>query len=148
MDSIWLTPEQQQVWRAYLGATARISRYLDADLRRFGLSLAEYEILANISEAKDRRLRMSELADAVQQSRSRLTHTVSRLEKAGRVRRTTCAADGRGVWAEITEEGYELLAHIAPEHVAAVRRILIDPVAPEDLEALHRVMKAVLAVAD
>lgn len=144
----WLSGEQQQVWRKYLRATARVSQFLDADLRRFGLNLAEYEILVALSEADGRRMRMSELADAVHQSRSRLTHTVSRLERDGHVLRVTCSSDGRGVWAELTDKGFDLLVESAPKHVAAVRKILVDPVAPDDLEAIGRAMEAVLAVAD
>lgn len=147
-ETDWLSEDQQQVWRKYLRATARVSQFLDADLRRFGLNLAEYEILVALSEAEDRRMRMSDLADAVHQSRSRLTHTVSRLERDGHVSRVTCAADGRGVWAELTDKGFDLLVESAPKHVAAVRKILVDPVAPSDLEAVGRAMAAVLAVAD
>lgn len=144
----WLSEEQQQVWRKYLRATARVSQFLDSDLRRFGLNLAEYEILVALSEADGRRMRMSELADAVHQSRSRLTHTVSRLERDGHVLRVTCSSDGRGVWAELTDKGFDLLVESAPKHVEAVRKILVDPVDPEDLEAVGRAMQAVLSVAD
>lgn len=147
-NTVWLSHEQQQVWRKYLRATARVNQYLDSDLRRFGLNLAEYEILVALSEAEDRRMRMSELADAVHQSRSRLTHTVSRLERDGHVARVTCASDGRGVWAELTDKGYALLVESAPRHVAAVRKILVDPVSPDDFEAVGRAMDAVLSVAD
>ncbi|MCC2592425.1 MarR family transcriptional regulator [Tessaracoccus sp. OS52] len=144
----WLSHEQQQVWRKYLRATARVSQFLDADLRRFGLNLAEYEILVALSEADGRRMRMSDLADAVHQSRSRLTHTVTRLERDGHVSRVTCASDGRGVWAELTGKGFSLLEESAPRHVTAVRKILIDPVEPDDLQAVGRAMEAVLSVAD
>src|ERR1700712_4371454 len=98
--SQWLTPEQQRVWRAYLLGSARLSEKLDADLRQFGIDLAEYEILVCLEEVPEKRMRMSELADAVHQSRSRLTHTIARMEKAGLVVRTTCPTDRRGVWAE------------------------------------------------
>src|ERR1700710_2071081 len=86
----WLTSDQQQVWRTYLLGSARLNERLDADLRQFDLDLAEYEILVTLSEAPDRQLRMAELADAVHQSRSRLTHTVSRMEKAGLVKAGEC----------------------------------------------------------
>ena len=76
----WLTAEQQRVWRTYLLGSARLSERLDADLRKSGLDLPEYEILVSLEEAPDRRLRMSELAAAVHQSRSRLTHTIARME--------------------------------------------------------------------
>ena len=121
---------------------------VDADLRKDGLDIAEYNILVNLSEAPERKLRMSQLADDVVHSRSRLTHTVSRLEKSGHVVRTTCSADGRGVWAQLTGDGFQLLTETAPHHVAAVRKVLVDPVDDEDYEALGRAMRAVLQVTD
>lgn len=142
----WLTEEQQRVWRTYLLGVARLNDELDADLRRSGLDLPEYEILVVLEESPSRRLRMSELADAVHQSRSRLTHTIARMEKTGLVARETCPTDRRGVWAQLTEAGYETLRVTAPGHVRAVRRFFIDAVAPEDYEALGRAFAAVLAV--
>ena len=142
----WLSEEEQRIWRTYLLGAARLSERLGADLQSSGLDLPEYEILVNLEESPDRRLRMSELADAVHQSRSRLTHTIARMEKAGLVVRTTCPTDRRGVWAQLTDTGFEVLAAAAPGHVAAVRRNLVDAVSPEDWEALGRVFAAVLAV--
>lgn len=144
----WLSVEQQKIWRNWLQAVARIDGYLDTDLRRFGLDLGEYEILVCLSEAEGRRLRMSELADLVHQSRSRLTHAVSRMEKQGLVKRTSAAEDRRGVVCHLTAPGFELLEAAAPSHVAAVRRILVDAMPAEDFLALGRAMDAVLAVAD
>lgn len=149
MDEVnWLDAEQQTIWRNLLSATHRIQNYLDADLRRAGLDLAEYEILVQLSEAPGRKLRMSELADAVSQSRSRLTHTIKRMESRGHARRENCSADGRGVLAELTPAGLSFLKKVAPGHVAAVRRILIDAVDPEDLTVVGRVSEAILAVPD
>lgn len=148
MDEQWLTTEQQRIWRTYLLGTARLNDRLDADLHRSGLDLPEYEILVVLEESPDRRLRMSELADAVHQSRSRLTHTVARMEKSGLVERTTCPTDRRGVWAQLTGAGFEVLETAAPGHVAAVRRNFVDAVSPEDWEAVGRVFAAVLAVED
>lgn len=142
----WLTEEQQRVWRTYLLGVARLTEELDADLRRSGLDLPEYEILVVLEESPNRRLRMSELADAVHQSRSRLTHTIARMEKTGLVERETCPTDRRGVWAQLTEAGYETLRLTAPSHVKAVRRFFVDAVAPDDYEALGRAFSAVLAV--
>lgn len=144
----WLDEVQQEIWRNCLRATAFIAAKMEEGLRPFGLDLAEYEILVNLSESQDRRMRMSELADAARQSRSRLTHTVTRLEKRGVVARETCQLDGRGVWAQLTPAGFELLVEAAPQHAADVRRILIDAVEPDDLLALGRAMESVLSVAD
>ena len=142
----WLDAEQQRVWRAYLLGSARLAERLDADLREFGLDLGEYEILVTLSEAPERRVRMSELADAVHQSRSRLTHTVSRMENAGLVDRSSCPTDRRGVWAHLTDEGFRLLEVAAPTHVEAVRRNFVEAMSAADYAAIGRAFSAVLAV--
>jgi DNA-binding MarR family transcriptional regulator len=144
----WLNSEQQRIWRTYLLGSATLQERLDADLRQFGLDLPEYEILVVLSESPDQRCRMSELAEAVHHSRSRLTHTITRMEKSKLVARTTCPTDRRGVWAYLTEQGMELLRTAAPDHVAAVRRNFVDAVSAEDLEALGRAFDAVLKVED
>ena len=141
----WLDQEQQQIWRNWLSGVARINQYLDADLRNRGLDLSEYEILVSLSEAEGRRLRMSELADLVHQSRSRLTHAVSRLERRGIVRRSSASDDRRGVYAQLTEEGFAVLEAAAPSHVQAVREIFVDVCDPDDFRALGRIMRAVLS---
>lgn len=148
LEPRWLTARQQEIWRAYLNGVARITDQLDAELRCFGLDLGEYEILVHLSESERHALRMSELADRVRQSRSRLTHTISRMEAKGIVRRTDCPSDRRGVIATLTPQGYALLVEAAPAHVESVRRALVDRVDPEDFEALGRVMTAVAAVTD
>lgn len=140
----WLTADQQQVWRTYLDATSRLMRHLEAELRQFDLDLGEYEIMVRLSEAPNHAMRMSELADQVGQSRSRLTHTVTRMGSKGLIARGTCPGDRRGVMASLTEEGYAFLVKVAPYHVASVREILVDPVDPEDFQVLGRVMQRVL----
>ncbi|OYO11367.1 MarR family transcriptional regulator [Enemella evansiae] len=140
----WLDDQQQQIWRTYLLGVARITERLDADLRRFGIDIGEYEILVSLEEAPNRQLRMSELASLVHQSRSRLTHTIARMEKAGLVLREACPDDRRGVLARLTDAGYALLERAAPNHVTEVRRAFVDVVAPEDFEALGRAFRAVL----
>ena len=146
MSVRWLTAEQQKVWRIYLLGSARLNERLDADLHRSGLDLPEYEILVTLEESPDRQRRMSDLADAVHQSRSRLTHTIARMEKSGLVERTTCPTDRRGVWAKLTDDGFAVLQQAAPGHVAAVRQNFVDAVSPQDWEAVGRVFEAVLAV--
>jgi DNA-binding MarR family transcriptional regulator len=144
----WLDSEQQRIWRTYLRGSATLRERLDADLRQFGLDLPEYEILVVLSESPDLRCRMSDLADAVNHSRSRLTHTITRLEKSNLVCRTTCPTDRRGVWAQLTDEGMNLLHTAAPCHVEAVRHNFVDAASREDFQALGRVFQAVLNVED
>ena len=140
----WLNEQQQQIWRTYLLGVARITERLDADLRQFGIDIGEYEILVSLEEAPNRQLRMSELANLVHQSRSRLTHTIARMEKAGLVLREACPDDRRGVLARLTPSGYALLERAAPNHVTEVRRAFVDVVDPADFEALGRAFRAVL----
>jgi DNA-binding MarR family transcriptional regulator len=140
----WLNAGQQRAWRAFiLGSTLLMDR-LDDDLHRAcDLSLTEYEILVRLSESEGRRLRMAQLADALAHSRSRVTHTISRMEQAGLVRRSRSSEDRRGIVTEMTDAGWELLVRIAPVHVAGVRSHLVELASDADLEALGRVMNAV-----
>lgn len=147
-ETRWLSVEQQRIWRSYLLGSARLTERLDADLRGSGLDLAEYEILVALEEVDGRRIRMAELAEAVHQSRSRLTHTIARMEKEGLVVRTTCPTDRRGVWAKLTEAGLLLLQTAAPGHVNAVRRNFVEAMTPADYVALGRAFDAVLNVED
>lgn len=147
-DAPWLSDEQQTVWRAFLGAIAIIEDELDLALRPYGLDLGEYEIMVKLSESPERRLRMSELAQAVRQSRSRLTHTVARMEKKELIKRMSCPDDKRGVIAALTKRGFALLETAAPAHVRSVRDCFVDVVEPRDFIALGRAMSSVIAMAD
>src|SRR3954452_25231165 len=140
----WLEPDQQGSWRAFaVGVTLLLDR-LDADLQRaFALSLTEYEILVRLSERPQRSMRMAELADALAHSRSRVTHTVARMERAGLVDRSTSPEDGRGIVCRLTEHGYAVLVAAANVHVTGVRDYLVDLVDPADFAALGRVMDAI-----
>ncbi|WP_296603308.1 MarR family transcriptional regulator [Nocardioides sp.] len=140
----WLDDDEQRSWRALvMGMTLLLDR-LDDDLRRqCDLSLVEYEILVRLSEAEDRRMRMAHLADALAHSRSRVTHTVARMEHAGLVVRMSSPDDGRGVVATMTDKGFDLLERMAPLHVEGVRTHLVDLVSREDFQAVGRVMNAV-----
>jgi DNA-binding MarR family transcriptional regulator len=142
----WLDASQQRAWRAFLMGSTALMEQLDRDLRdRHDLSLPEYEVLVRLSESADWELRMAELADSVQNSRSRMTHTVARMERAGLVVRRSCASDRRGVLAVLTDDGYRKLVEAAPDHVESVRTALIDVLAPHDLEVVGRAFGEVLA---
>jgi DNA-binding MarR family transcriptional regulator len=142
----WLDPRQQRAWRSFLAASRLLHAQLDRELLRdSGMPHAYYEILVRLSETPGRVLRMSELADASESSRSRLSHAVSRLEDAGWVIRESCPTDRRGAFARLTDEGFVALAAAAPSHVASVRRLLIDRLTDEQLDQLHAISDAVLA---
>ena len=139
----WLDNRQQVSWRAFVTGATLLFDQLDRDLRlQFGISLPEYEVLVRLSEAPDRQLRMAELASSLSHSRSRVTHTVARLEKAGAVSRATTPTDGRGVVAKLTDAGWELLTSAAPVHVNGVRDYLVDLADGDDFTAVGRVFDA------
>src|SRR5574339_841969 len=120
-ETWWLDRDQQRSWCAYLVGTTLLMDRLDRDLREtHDLSMPEYEILVRLSEAPDHRMRMAVLAGSISHSRSRVTHTVARLEKDGLVTRSACVSDGRGVEAVLTDEGLERLEAAAPTHVEGV----------------------------
>jgi DNA-binding MarR family transcriptional regulator len=142
----WLTAAEQRAWRAYLEATMLLFDALDRQLQRdAGIPHTYYEILVRLSEAPDRQLRMSVLADAARSSRSRLSHAVARLEERGWVRRFECATDKRGQVAELTDTGFAALAAAAPGHVAAVRANMIGLLSPEQVSQLEQIAGAMVA---
>ena len=133
----WLTDEEQQAWRATVQLSTLLLRQLDRDLIAHGLNGRDYEILVDLSEAPDHRLRMTDLADATSQSRSRLSHQISRMEKRGLVRRDDCEGDKRGTFAVLTAEGMAAIERTAPSHVEHVRRHFIDRLTPHQLEEVR-----------
>ena len=143
-DANWLDDDQQRAWRGLVVGTTLLFDRLDADLQReFGISITEYEIMVRLSESAERRMRMSHLALSVAHSRSRVTHTIARMQRSGLVQRCDADEDGRGVFAMLTDRGYQLLTEAAHLHVQGVRDGLVDIASPEDLAALGRVMNAV-----
>lgn len=137
----WLDLDQQRSWRALLRGTSYVLREIEDDLQREeGFSLSEYEVLVRLSEADDRVLRMSVLAEDLVHSRSRLTHTVNRLEKGGYVVRERCPQDRRGVNCRLTEAGFARLAAMAPGHVESVRTHLVDRLTADQLRVLGEIM--------
>jgi DNA-binding MarR family transcriptional regulator len=140
----WLADEEQRAWRAYIQLAQLLMRQLDRDLHPFGLSMHDYEILVELSEATMSRLRMTELADRTAQSRSRLSHQVSRMEARGLVVREGCEGDKRGTFAVLTPHGADVIRQVAPHHVASVRRHFIDQLAADGLAAVTGACEPVL----
>ena len=132
----WLSGGEQDSWRAYLRGSRMLEEALDRDLQVLGLQLSEYEIISMLSETPRQRLRMSELATIVVQSRSRLTHTATRLEKRGWVTREPCEFDRRGVELVLTKEGAKQVLKASIAHVESVQRHLLDVMTPEQFAAL------------
>lgn len=143
-DTPWLNDDEQRAWRALLGVTRHVFDELDRQLQRdAGIPHAYYEVLVRLSEAPERTLRMSELAEQTMASRSRLSHAVARLEATGWVRRTECATDRRGTFATLTDEGDAALSAAAPSHVDQVRTLVFDRLTPDQVEQLRDICEAV-----
>lgn len=148
-DKRLLTESQMRAWRAFLGASTLVSARLNHELdEAAAISMYEYEILVRLFESEAGRVRMSQLADQVSYSRSRLTHTVGRLERAGYVLRSSCPKDRRGVYAHLTQAGYEFLAQTAPIHLDGVRRHLIDRFTPNELATLTELLEKITTGAE
>jgi DNA-binding MarR family transcriptional regulator len=141
----WLTEEQQRMWRAWLTVAELVPRVLDAQLQRdAGLTHAAYIVLAMLSEAPHRSRRMSDLARRANQSQSRLSHTVARLEQRGWVRRERSPEDGRGNIAVLTDAGWDIVRSLAPGHVDAVREAMFDPLTEEQTRAMRVALEQVI----
>jgi DNA-binding MarR family transcriptional regulator len=145
MTMRWLTDEQQTAWRPFAALLFRLPSLLDAQLQKdSGIGHFEYMVLAHLSEAPGRTLRMSELAAIASGSLSRLSHVVARLEAKGWVRRESCPGDGRFINAVLTESGWQKIGETAPGHVAAVQKLLIETLTQEELSSLGAISTQVL----
>ena len=141
----WLDEDEQRTWRSFMATSELLYAALDRQLQRdAGITHASYIVLAILSEAPDRSLRMSDLAVRANSSPSRLSHAVARLEERGWVRREPAPKDGRGTVAVLTDAGMEMLAGIAPGHVAAVREHLFDRLTPDQVRELGDICASVL----
>lgn len=140
MTTRWLSPAEQRAWRAYTAATSLLEDTIDRQLQaEAGMPHLYYSILAMLSEAPDRRLRMTELAEILKITRSRLTYGVTRLANDGLVRREGCRDDKRGQVAVLTDEGLATLERAAPGHVEQVRTAVFDRLTPEQVGQLEEI---------
>lgn len=141
----WLDPEEQATWRAWLGMAdlvrAQVARDLLTDA---GMSEADFTVLVHLSEDPEQLVRMTELADRLRWSRSRLSHQVGRMQARGLVTREECASDARGAFARLTPAGKAEIDRAAPAHVASVRRVLIDVLDRTQLKELREIADAVV----
>lgn len=150
MDDVrWLNSDELQAWKKFVAVVELLPGVLDSQLQRdAGLSHFEYFVLAMLSEAPDRILRMTGLASATNATLPRLSHVVSRLEKRGYVKRTACIEDRRATNAQLTDAGFEKVVDTAPGHVTTVRENVIDPLTAEDIDDLDRIMGRILRTID
>ena len=140
----WLNPREMRAWRSYIIASRRLLDALDTDLDCHDLTMPDYEVLAQLSDAPGRRLRMSELAEIAMISKSRLSHRMKVMEKAGWVRRELCEEDRRGSWAIMTDRGWKAIVAAAPAHVGSVRARFVDHLTTKDQEDLAKIFDRLL----
>lgn len=142
----WLDDQEARAWRGFLHMHQLLRVALERELvADAGLSLADYEVLVALSEAKGRRLRMSVLAEGLHWSRSRLSHQLARMHDRELVRRQDCPTDARGAFAVLTPDGLRAIEQAAPGHLAGVRRHLLDRLTPQQVRALGEIADAVTA---
>jgi DNA-binding MarR family transcriptional regulator len=136
-DTPWLTAREQRLWRAHLEVSKLLEYQLGRELQQHDLAINDYEILVVLSESPGRRMRMTDLATATLQSKSRLSHQITRMENAGLVLRQECPGDRRGLYANLTEKGWETMQRVAPDHVRSVRAHFIDRFDADQIEAMY-----------
>ena len=139
----WLNAAEMKAWRRYIIASRRLLEALDLDLASHELSMADYEVLAQLSDAPDRKMRMSELAEVAMLSRSRLSHRIKVMEQAGWVKREACPEDKRGFFAVMTGKGWKAIVGAAPDHVESVRTRFVDHLTKEDQRVLSEIFERV-----
>ncbi|MCR3725056.1 MULTISPECIES: MarR family winged helix-turn-helix transcriptional regulator [Streptomyces] len=140
----WLDSEEQRAWLAYIDFSTLLADHLNRQLRRdAGMTHADYSLLAHLSTAPGRTLTMSELAERLKVTRSRLTHAVTRLQEAGYVVRQEDPGNRRNQLAALTPQGLELLERAAPGHVEAVRRAVFDALTREQVGQLAEIGEAI-----
>ena len=145
----WLDTEERQAWVTLASALVRLPAALDAQLRRdAGISHFEYQVLALLSEAPRRTLRMSALAMQAEGSLPRLSQVVARLEQRGWVRRTPDPADGRYTLAILTDQGRAKVTQAAPGHVQEVRRLVFDPLTKTQSRQLREIGRRITRAVD
>jgi len=145
----WLDDEESLAWRALASTLARLPAALDAQLHRdAGISHFEYQVLAALSEAPGRTLRMSALAVLTEGSLPRLSQVAARMERRGWVRRTPDPADGRYTLATLTDDGLAKVTQAAPGHVREVRRLVLDPLTKPQARQLREISRRIMRAID
>ncbi len=142
----WLSADDQRTWRRWLQLNALLPVVLHRELQAdAGLSLPDFEVLVQLTDTPEGRVRVSQLARGLDWERSRVSHHLTRMERRHLIRREECADDGRGAWVVLTTEGRVAIETAAPAHVATVRRLVFDALTREEIDALSTAIDKILA---
>jgi DNA-binding MarR family transcriptional regulator len=148
-DVRWLSAQEERVWRRWLTLNARLSATLHKELQDdAGLSMPDFEVLVHLTDSPQGRIRVTDLAKALQWERSRVSHHVTRMERRRLVQRVECAEDGRGAFIVITPRGRAAIEQAAPGHVNAVRRLVFDALSDEEVNAFATIIEKALTQLD
>jgi DNA-binding MarR family transcriptional regulator len=144
-DAPWLPDDAQHLWRRWLRLNALLPGVLHRELQTDAdLSLPDFDVLVQLTDSPDARVRVTDLARGLHWERSRVSHHVTRMERRGLVRREECRDDGRGAFVVLTEEGRAAIDRAAPAHVATVRRLVFDALTPQETAVMATVIDKVL----
>jgi len=148
-DAQWLDDREQRAWRGYLRMHARLSVALHRQLQTDSdLSLTDFAVLVQLTDAAESRVRVSDLARALQWEQSRTSHHLSRMQRRGLVRRDECPDDRRGAFIVLTADGRAAIEAAAPRHVQTVRRLVFDQLTQAQVDALAAIADRVSAAID
>jgi DNA-binding MarR family transcriptional regulator len=143
MATAWLTASEMRAWRNFSESVGTLTAALESDLVQFGLTMGDYEVLVRLSESEDQRLRMCDLATALQLSPSGLTRRLDGLVKTGLVERIASPSDRRVMFAALTPAGDAKLVEAAPDHVASVRNRFFKGLSRDQVRALGDIFESV-----
>jgi DNA-binding MarR family transcriptional regulator len=145
----WLDADERHTWLSLMSMLIRLPGALDAQLQRdAGISNFEYHVMAGLSEAPDRTMRISELAAITEGSLPRMSQVIARLEKRGWLQRAPDPQDGRYTLATLTEDGWAKVSQTAPGHVANVRRLVFDNLTKAQPRQLHDICRRIMHAID
>jgi len=150
MNSLpWLSDKQQRVWRHWLTVNALLPAVLHRELQAdAGLSLPDFDVLVQLTESPEGRVRVTDLARSLSWEKSRASHHLTRMERRGLVRREECRDDGRGAFVVLTSDGRTAIEQAAPGHVRTVRSLVFDGLTEEEVDVLESALDKVLARLD
>jgi DNA-binding MarR family transcriptional regulator len=143
MATTWLSASEMRAWRNFIESVSTMTAALESDLVPFGLTMGDYEVLVRLSESEDLRLRMCDLANALQLSPSGLTRRLDGLVKTGLVQRVASPSDRRVMFAALTPAGHAKLVEAAPDHVASVRKRFLKGLSRDQVRAVGDIFEIV-----
>ena len=144
-ESPWLSADAQRLWRRWLRLNALLPAVLNRELQAdAGLSLPDFEVLVQLTDTPEGRVRVTDLARDLNWERSRLSHHITRMESRGLVERTECREEGRVAWVVLTKRGRAAIERAAPGHAATVRRLIFDDLTPQEFKVMNGVIDKVL----